>query len=78
MLDLCCTAGFSLAAEWGLLSSCSAWAFIEVASLVTEHALWSTGLIAVVHRLRCVKANGNFPDRGGAHISCIGRWILYY
>ena len=55
---------FSSHCEWGLPSSHRAWAFIEVASLVTEHALWSTGLIVVVHRLRWFRANGYFLDQG--------------
>ena len=64
---LCCRL-FSSCCEWGLLSGCSAWAFLEVVSLVTEHVLWSTGLIAVMHRLRCFKANGNFPHQGWNHL----------
>ena len=55
---------FSSCCEGRLLSSRSAWALIELASLVTEHTLWRTGLIVVLHRLSCSKTNGNFPDQG--------------
>ena len=37
---------------------------ILVASLVSEHVLWSTGSVVVAHRLSCSTVCGIFPDQG--------------
>ena len=34
---------FSSCSKWGLLSSCSVWLLIVVASVVAEHGLWGAG-----------------------------------
>ena len=37
---------------------------IVVASLVSNHRLWSTGSGIVVHGLSCLAARGIFPEQG--------------
>ena len=37
---------------------------LAVASLVTEHRLYSTGAAVVVHGLRCPAVYGIFPNQG--------------
>ena len=61
---------YSLVAELGLL--------IAVASLVSEHRLWSAGSIVVVHQPAAPQHVGFSQTRSQTHSSCIGRWILDY
>ena len=61
---------YSLVAVLGLL--------IAVASLVSEHRLWSAGSIVVVHQLAAPRHVGSSQTRRQTHGSCIGRWILDY
>ena len=68
-LSLCCCSGSSLVVAGGLL--------IAVASLVTEHGLWSTGSVVVAHGLSCSAASGICLDQQ-LNVSCIGRQILYH
>ena len=55
--------GYSLLVVHGL--------HVEVASLVADHGLQSTGSALVVHRLSCSKACGIFLDQGS------NPWLLY-
>ena len=70
VLGFCCCMGFSLVAVCGLL--------IEVASLVVENGLESTGAVAVAHRLGCSAACGIFPDQGLNLCLLLGRQIVYH
>ena len=77
MPGLCCCTGFFLAAVSGDQSSCSAWAspcgdfsccgaqaLGAQASVLVPCRLWSTGLVAVAHRLSCSVACEIFLDQG--------------
>ena len=49
-------------------------------SVVAVPGLWSTGSIALVHKLSCSSAccsMESFRTRDGTSVPCIGRWILY-
>ena len=50
--------------EQGLLFVAVRWLLIEVASLVAEHRLESTGSVATVQGLSCSMTCGIFPDQG--------------
>ena len=80
---------FSSCSERGLPSSCGAQdshcggfplcrtqALGHGALVAVAPGPWSTGLVAVAHRLSCSAACGIFPDQGGACVSCISRWIF--
>ena len=62
--------------EQGLLCSCGAQAPGSQASVVSVLGLKSTGSTVAEHRLSCSESCGIVSDR--AHISCIGRQILYH
>ena len=75
----------------GLLSSCSAWLLVAVASLVAEHGLWgtwasvvaaqglqSTGSAVKAQGLSYPAVCGIFQIRDRTHVLCIDRLILYH
>ena len=80
---------FSSCGDWGLLSSCSAWAshcsgFLQNrrlqdkrASVVVAPRLWGTGSV-VTHRLGCMRHVGYFQIRDRIGVSWTGRWIPYH
>ena len=63
---------FSSCCEWGLLSSCGAWASFVAehrlpgtqASIVAARGLQTAGSVVEVHRLSCLTAYGFFLDQG--------------
>ena len=57
------TGAFSGSCEWRLLSSCGAWVFIAVASVV-EHRSRAWDSVVVVHRLRMPLGMWNLPRPG--------------
>ena len=72
----CCSWDFS-SGKWGLISSCSTWAFLCrgfswfgtqalgcMGSVVSVRRLQSTGSEVVAHRLSCSTVCGIFPDQG--------------
>ena len=60
----CCMRAFSSCSKQGLLSSCTALALGEWASVV-EARLWSAGsVVVVVQGPSCSTAYGIFPDQG--------------
>ena len=50
--------------EQGLLFVAMCWLLIEVASLIAEHRLESTGSVAAVHGVSCSMTRGIFLDQG--------------
>ena len=78
VLDLCCCAWvFCSCCEWGLLSTCSAWASHR--RLLLLRSTWALGAqasVIVVHELSCPEALGTLVPRPGIeHVPCIGWWI---
>ena len=63
MLGLHCCVGFSLATNRAYSPLVVHRLLFEVASLVAEHGLQSTGSIVVVDGLSCSVARGIFPDQ---------------
>ena len=82
----CCMRAFSSCGKQGLLFVAVHGILIVVASLVAEHrlqasvvvahGLQSAGSVVVVHGLNCSVACGIFRTRVQTHVPCIGRQIL--
>lgn len=65
--------------EWGLVSSCGAWAArCGGFSYSGAQVLEAQASVVVARGLNCPTACGIFLDQGSKRVPCLGRWSLHH